>query len=178
LKHERVVWNGRKGAYILATGSQTGNGEPILVTQDDVRSIQLAKAALYAGAKLLMLRANVEKVDRIVLAGAFGSYINPKHAMILGLIPDCNLDQVYAVGNAAGDGARIALLNRHKRKEAQTVAHWVQYVETAVDPDFQNEFVGAIHLPHASDAFPHLDGMLPEITSVVDNGRSRRRKRK
>ncbi len=174
--HELVQWNGRKGAYILATGDQTATGKPILVTQDDVRSIQLAKAALYAGAKLLMLRAGVDSVDRVVLAGAFGSYIDPKYAMILGLIPDCDLEKVYAVGNAAGDGARIALLNREKRKEAQTVAHWVKYVETAVDPDFQNEFVGAIHLPHASDAFPHLDGLLPEVKEGVgENGRTRRR---
>ena len=178
LTHERVQWNGRKGAYILATGDQTATGKPILVTQDDVRSIQLAKAALYAGAKLLMLRAGVETVDRVVLAGAFGSYIDPRYALILGLIPDCELDKVYAVGNAAGDGARIALLNREKRKEAQTVARWVKYVETAVDPDFQNEFVGAIHLPHASDAFPHLAGLLPDVTAAVENGRSRRRKHK
>jgi uncharacterized 2Fe-2S/4Fe-4S cluster protein (DUF4445 family) len=142
-----------------------------------VRSIQLAKAALYAGAKLLMRRAGVDSVDRVVLAGAFGSYIDPRYAMILGLIPDCDLTKVYAVGNAAGDGARIALLNREKRKEAQRVAHWVKYVETAVDPDFQDEFVGAIHLPHASDAFPHLEGLLPEVKEGAgENGRSRRRR--
>ena len=178
LTHDLVVWNGRKGAYILATGEQTATGKPILVTQDDVRSIQLAKAALYAGAKLLMLRAGVATVDRVVLAGAFGSYIDPQYALILGLIPDCDLTKVYAVGNAAGDGARIALLNREKRKEAQTVAHWVKYVETAVDPDFQNEFIGAIHLPHANDAFPHLAGLLPDVKEAVKNGRSRRRKHK
>jgi uncharacterized 2Fe-2S/4Fe-4S cluster protein (DUF4445 family) len=178
LTHDRVQWNGRSGAYILATGDQTATGKPILVTQDDVRGIQLAKAALYAGAKLLMLRAGVETVDRVVLAGAFGSYIDPRYAMILGLIPDCDLVKVYAVGNAAGDGARIALLNREKRKEAQTVAHWVKYVETAVDPDFQNEFVDALHLPHASDAFPHLVGLLPEETEMAENGRVRRRKHK
>jgi len=95
------------------------------------------------------------------LAGAFGSYIDTKYAMILGLIPDCDLEKVYAVGNAAGDGARIALLNRHKRAEAQKISHWIKYIETAVDPDFQDEFVGAIHIPHATDAFPHLDGILP-----------------
>lgn len=179
LQHERVQWHGRKGAYVLADGEQTATGQPILITQDDVRSIQLAKAALYAGAKLLMLRAGVERVDRVVLAGAFGSYIEPRHAMILGLIPDCALEKVYAVGNAAGDGARIALLNREKRKEAQSVAHWVKYVETAVDPDFQREFVDALHLPHASDAFPHLVGLLPDVEEAVlpGNGRSRRRKR-
>ena len=86
--HERVLFEGRKGSYILATKEQTTTGRPIVVTQDDVRSIQLAKAALYAGAKLLMGHAGVSKVDRIIMAGAFGSYIDPKYAMILGLIPD------------------------------------------------------------------------------------------
>ncbi|MBK9050023.1 MAG: DUF4445 domain-containing protein [Chloroflexi bacterium] len=175
---ERLVWRGRRGAYILATAEQTSTGEPILVTQDDVRNIQLAKAALYAGAKLLMNRANRQSVDRIVLAGAFGSYIDPQYAMILGLIPDCDLSKVYAVGNAAGDGARIALLNRHKRFEAQEIARWVRYVETAVDPEFQNEFVGAIHIPHATDEFPHLAGLLPEKREGgMDRGRERKRKR-
>ncbi len=172
---ERLLWQGRKGSYILATGEQTTTGEPILVTQDDVRNIQLAKAALYAGAKLLMNRAKVSQVDRVVLAGAFGSYIDPKYAMILGLIPDCALEQVHAVGNAAGDGARIALLNRQKRLEAQELAHWVRYIETAVDPDFQAEFVGAIHLPHATDLFPHLAGLLPEKREG-EGGRGRGRR--
>ena len=171
-------WYGRKGAYILATDGQTTTGEPILVTQDDVRNIQLAKAALYAGAKLLMSRAKVTSVDRIVLAGAFGSFIDPQYAMLLGLIPDCALANVHAVGNAAGDGARIALLNRKKRQEAQEIAHWVKYVETAVDPDFQSEFVSALHLPHASDQFPHLDGMLPERTAARASGRSKRRRQR
>ncbi|GJM41592.1 MAG: ferredoxin [Ardenticatenaceae bacterium] len=178
---DRVRWDGRRGEYILATAEQTTTGSPIVVTQDDVRSIQLAKAALYAGVKLLMNQAKLTSVDRIVLAGAFGSYIDPKYAMILGLIPDCDLEKVTAVGNAAGDGARIALLNRHKRAEAQHVAEWVTYVETAVHPDFQQEFVGAIHIPHASDHFPHLMGILPEQQPNLDmngNGRSGRKRRR
>ena len=174
---DRLQWTGRKGAYILATGDQTTTGRPILVTQDDVRNVQLAKAALYAGAKLLMNRAGIVAVDRIILAGAFGSYIDPQHAMILGLIPDCDLDKVYAVGNAAGDGARIALLNRHKRVEAQQIARQVRYIETAVDSDFQTEFVGAIHLPHQRDSFPHLQGLLPQITSVEAARPDRRSRR-
>lgn len=178
LVHERVQWDGRRGEYILATGEQTTTGEPIVVTQDDVRNIQLAKAALYAGAKLLMNRAGIEAVDKIMLAGAFGSYIDTKYAMILGLIPDCDLEKVVAVGNAAGDGARIALLNRGKRQEAVDISRWVTYVETAVDPSFQDEFVGAIHLPHATDAFPHLEGMLPEQTAVVGANRADRQRRR
>ena len=178
---DRIRWDGKRGEYILATAEQTTTGNPIVVTQDDVRNIQLAKAALYAGAKLLMNEAGLESVDRIVLAGAFGSYIDPKYAMILGLIPDCDLEKVTAVGNAAGDGARIALLNKHKRADAQRIAEWVRYVETAVHPDFQQEFVGAIHLPHATDAFPHLTGLLPEPDPAIElngNGRSDRRRRR
>ena len=180
--HERVVWEGKRGAYVLATGDQTANGQPILVTQDDVRNIQLAKAALYAGAKLLMNRLGVTTVQRITLAGAFGSYIDPQYAMLLGLIPDCPLDRVSAVGNAAGDGARIALLNRHKRAEAAEIARWVTYVETAVDPQFQDEFVGAIHIPHAGDAFPHLESRLAApLPRAADgngsDGRARRAER-
>jgi uncharacterized 2Fe-2S/4Fe-4S cluster protein (DUF4445 family) len=180
--HERVLWEGKRGAYVLATGDQTANGRPILVTQDDVRNIQLAKAALYAGAKLLMNRLGVDQVERITLAGAFGSFIDPQYAMLLGLIPDCPLDRVTAVGNAAGDGARIALLNRAKRAEAADLARWVTYVETAVDPRFQDEFVGAIHIPHATDTFPHLESRLaaplPHATSRNGaDGRARRAER-
>jgi uncharacterized 2Fe-2S/4Fe-4S cluster protein (DUF4445 family) len=175
---ERVVWEGRKGAYIIATADQTTNARPILVTQDDVRNIQLGKAALYAGAKLLMNRAGVDAVDRVLLAGAFGNYIDPRYAMVLGLIPDCNLDRVYAVGNAAGDGARIALLNQKKRQEAQQIAHQVRYIETAVDADFQAQFVAAMHLPHATDQFPHLGDLLPEPPAANTNGRERMRARR
>jgi uncharacterized 2Fe-2S/4Fe-4S cluster protein (DUF4445 family) len=173
----RVLRNGRAGAYVLATGEQTASGEPILVTQADVRNIQLAKAALYAGAKVLMNRANVQSLDRIVLAGAFGSFIDPKYALVLGLIPDCRLEEVVGVGNAAGDGARIALLNKQKRKEAQEIAGWVRYVETAVDDGFQEEFVRAIHIPHATDPFPQLDSIMPvRITGVSSNDSQRRRR--
>lgn len=177
LENDRVRWDGRKGAYILAEGRQTTTGEPILVSQEDVRAVQLAKAALYAGARLLMKRAGIERVDRILLAGAFGSYIDPKFAMVLGLIPDCDLENVHAVGNAAGDGARIALLNRHRRREADELSRWVRYIETAVDPDFQEAFVQAMHLPHSTDPFPHLEGVLPPQRDERPDGRRRRRKR-
>jgi len=172
---DRLVWEGRRGAYILATPEQTANGQPLYVTQDDVRNIQLAKAALYAGTKVLMKRAGIESVERIVLAGAFGSYIDPLYALVLGLIPDCDPQQIVAVGNAAGDGARIALLNRSKRREAQELAHAVRYVETAVAHDFQDEFVGAIHIPHASDPYPHLADILPAPMAVAESAAPRRR---
>jgi uncharacterized 2Fe-2S/4Fe-4S cluster protein (DUF4445 family) len=145
-----------------------------------VRNVQLAKAALYAGARLLMQQAGITgaAISRIILAGAFGSYISPRHAMILGLIPDCDLEAVYAVGNAAGDGARIALLNQQKRAEAQQVAHQVRYIETAVDPDFQEAFVAAIHIPHAEDEFPHLGDTLPDSQPASQRARKRKHKRR
>jgi uncharacterized 2Fe-2S/4Fe-4S cluster protein (DUF4445 family) len=162
-EHPRIVREDRKVAYILA--DESANGGTITVTQDDVRAIQLAKAALYAGVRLLMdhhaAEFGVQPIERIVLAGAFGSYIDPKYAMILGLIPDCDPDNVVAVGNAAGDGARIALLNESARAEAQHIMHSIQYIETATDPGFQAAFVDAIHIPHKSDVFPHLAGILP-----------------
>ena len=174
----RVRWNGPKAEYVLATPDQTATGREIVVTQDDVRNIQLAKGALYAGCKLLMHRRGVDHVDKIVLAGAFGSYIDPLRAMVLGLYPDCDLSQVYAVGNAAGDGARIALLSKSRRAEAARAARKVDYIETAIDPEFQAEFVGAMHLPHMSDAFPHLDalGILPARAEAAESDRARRRR--
>ncbi|HWQ15582.1 MAG TPA: ASKHA domain-containing protein [Roseiflexaceae bacterium] len=175
-RSSRLRWSGPKAEYVLATADQTATGREIVITQDDVRNIQLAKAALYAGCKLLMKRRGVTRVDKIVLAGAFGSYIDPLRAMVLGLYPDCDPANVYAVGNAAGDGARIALLSRVRRAESARAARRVEYVETAVDPDFQAEFVAAMHLPHAVDPFPHLEalGALPE-RRAAPRRRERRR---
>lgn len=173
----RVRFTGRTGEYVLAEAAQTASGQPIVVTQNDVRAVQLAKAALYAGVKLLMQARGVEKVDRIVLAGAFGSYIDPKYALVLGLIPDCELSRVVAVGNAAGDGARIALLNREARREAVRIAQNALHVQTAVAANFQAEFVGAIAFPHASDPFPHLAGILPERSSTAGPAERRSKRR-
>jgi uncharacterized 2Fe-2S/4Fe-4S cluster protein (DUF4445 family) len=173
----RVRFKGRVGEYVLADATHTASGNPITVTQSDVRAIQLGKAALYAGVKLLMAERRVTAVERIVLAGAFGSYIDPRHAMILGMIPDCDLTKVTAVGNAAGDGARIALLNREARSEAAKLARDVVHVQTAVAAEFQNEFVGAIAIPHATDLFPHLDGQLPAKNSGGATVRRSQRRR-
>lgn len=173
---DRMVWDEEKrvGAYLLAAPEQTAMGKGILITQEDVRAIQLAKAALYAGAKLLMEHAGTDRLDRILLAGAFGSYINPWHALVLGLIPDCDPENIYAVGNAAGDGARLASLSLPLREEAARIARRVKYIETAVDPDFQAQFVSAMHLPHSSDPFPHLEEILRAIPHQVSPRRERR----
>jgi uncharacterized 2Fe-2S/4Fe-4S cluster protein (DUF4445 family) len=172
----RVRFDGRVGEYVLADATLTATGARIVVTQNDVRAIQLAKAALYAGIKLLLAEAGAGRVDRVLLAGAFGSYISPTHAMVLGMIPDCELSRVDAVGNAAGDGARIALLNRDERLAAQRIANSVRHVQIAVAPEFQTEFVAAMGLPHATDAFPHLEGILPRRSSGHAVRRSQRRR--
>jgi uncharacterized 2Fe-2S/4Fe-4S cluster protein (DUF4445 family) len=173
----RLRRRGRTHEYVLVEPENSATGSEIVVTQNDVRAIQLAKAALYAGARLLMARLGVDHVDRVVLAGAFGSYLSPLHAMALGLIPDCDLERVVAVGNAAGDGARIALLNRQARREAARLAEWAEHVQIATDPAFQDTFVAAMALPNASDPFPHLAGRFPETlpAPALAGGRRPRR---
>ncbi|WP_244661750.1 ASKHA domain-containing protein [Mesorhizobium huakuii] len=163
----RVVANGRTFSYVLK------EGEPkITITQTDVRAIQLAKAALYAGTKLLMEKQNTEHVDRIHFAGAFGSFIDPKYAMVLGLIPDCDLDKVSAVGNAAGAGARMALLNRGYRREIEETVSQIEKIETALEPKFQEHFVYAMALPNKVDPFPKLSAAvkLPPRKTVSEDG--------
>ncbi|PBB69119.1 drug:proton antiporter [Mesorhizobium sp. WSM4312] len=163
----RVTANGRTFSYVLK------EGEPkITITQTDVRAIQLAKAALYAGTKLLMEKQNTDHVDRIHFAGAFGSFIDPKYAMVLGLIPDCELDKVSAVGNAAGAGARMALLNRGYRREIEETVSQIEKIETALEPKFQEHFVYAMALPNKVDPFPKLSAAvkLPPRKTVSEDG--------
>ena len=155
-KSDRLVRDGRTFSFVLHPG------DPIIsVTQNDVRQIQLAKAALYAGVKLLMDRLEVDAVDSIRLAGAFGSHIDVKYAMALGIIPDCPLEAAGPAGNAAGTGARIALLNNASREEIETVVRQIERVETAVEPKFQEYFVNAMAIPHSSDPFPNLQSAFP-----------------
>jgi uncharacterized 2Fe-2S/4Fe-4S cluster protein (DUF4445 family) len=150
----RIVQNGRTWSYLLRE-SQDG-GPRISVTQNDVRAIQLAKAALYAGVKLLMEKQGVASVDMIRFAGAFGTFIDPKYAMVLGLIPDCDLAEVKAVGNAAGTGALMALLNRDHRREIEHQVNHIEKIETALEPHFQQLFIDAMALPNKVDPFPWL----------------------
>jgi uncharacterized 2Fe-2S/4Fe-4S cluster protein (DUF4445 family) len=153
-KSPRIVQNGRTFSYLVREGRQ---GEPrITVTQNDVRAIQLAKAALYAGVKLLMEKQGVTEVDTIRFAGAFGSFIDPKYAMVLGLIPDCDLAEVKAVGNAAGTGALMALLNRDHRREIEQQVRKIEKIETALEPHFQQLFIDAMAMPNKVDPFPKL----------------------
>ncbi|MFQ5625703.1 MAG: ASKHA domain-containing protein [Methyloligellaceae bacterium] len=145
--------------FVIAWAEQTSIGRDITFGVNDVRALQLAKAAMYSAAKIMMRRMGVERLDKVVLAGAFGSYIDKVKAMASGLFPDCELKHVYAVGNAAGDGARMALLSTDKRVEANRVAREVDYIELTVEPDFEKQFAVAMHFPHMKDLFPHLQKM-------------------
>lgn len=161
----RCIAEGRTHSYILHDGRAEG-GPLITVTQGDIRAIQLAKAALYAGAKLLMDEMGVETVDKVTLAGAFGAHISPKHAMVLGMIPDVKLDKVVSAGNAAGTGARIALCNVASRDYIEATVHQIHKVETAIEPRFQEHFVNASAIPNAVDTFPELSKIvtLPQVS--------------
>ena len=176
----RNIPEGRTHSYVLHDATAEG-GALITVTQGDIRAIQLAKSALYAGARLLMDELGTDTVDRVVLAGAFGAHISPKHAMILGMIPDCPLNKVTSAGNAAGTGARIALCNRAARAEIEATVHKIHKVETAIEPKFQEHFVAANAIPHATAPFSVLRQVVdlpdPNFNTGGDTEGRRRRRR-
>ena len=172
---QRIEAVGRTFAYLLHDGAPR-----LQIYQTDVRAIQLAKAALYAGAKLLLERYGAPSPERITLAGAFGSHIDVTYAMALGLIPDCDLTKVAAAGNAAGTGARIALLNLGARSEIEDVVRRIEKIETAIEPRFQEHFVAAMALPNKVDAFPNLAKAikLPPARDKAAGERGQRRRRR
>ena len=172
-RSSRVVADARTWAYVLHRGDRE-----IRVTQNDIRAIQLAKAALYAGIQLLMEHLGVSGVDRIRLAGAFGAHIDVKYAMVLGLIPDCNLEHVTAAGNAAGTGARIALLDRNARQEIEREVRRIEKIETAIEPRFQEHFVAAMEIPHENAEFGELLKVVNLPKRSVKASVSARRKRR
>lgn len=177
---DTIMREERTFAYVLYRGAST-----VVITQTDIRQIQLAKAALYAGVKLLLDRIAPRQVERICLAGAFGSHISARHAMVLGMIPDCPLEQVASVGNAAGTGARIALLNKAARKELERLVRKIEKIETATEPRFQEYFVNAMAIPHKTDPFPALATAVtlptpssPEAARAMRRDTQRRRQRR
>ncbi len=173
-RSRRIEAVGRSFAYVLAEGAPR-----LLLYQTDIRAVQLAKAALYAGARLLMNRYGIDRLDRITLAGAFGSHIDPLYAMVLGLVPDCAPGGIGSAGNAAGTGARIALLNAGLRREIEEVVRGIEKVETAIEPDFQAEFVAAMAFPHKTDPFPNLRAavVLPDPAAAGRGAAHGRRRR-
>jgi len=166
-KSNRILQDGRTFSYLVHEGEVT-----VKVTQNDVRAIQLAKSALYAGCKLLMEKLGVNAVDKIKLAGAFGTHIDTKYALILGMIPDCQLENVIAAGNAAGTGARIALLNKDTRQEIEDVVEKIEKIETAVEPRFQEHFIAAMGIPNSADEFQILRNNVDMPKFVISSAQS------
>ena len=171
-RSDRIVKTGRTFSYTMHRGAV-----PLQITQNDVRAIQLAKAALHAGVRLLMDHMGVDHVDRIRLAGAFGNHIDVKYATILGMIPDCELSQVSSAGNAAGTGARIALLDKASRKTVEELVQRVEKIETAIEPKFQTHFVAAMGIPHSTEPYLHLRKVvqLPAVKKAAPRARGPRR---
>jgi uncharacterized 2Fe-2S/4Fe-4S cluster protein (DUF4445 family) len=160
-KSPRLRQGEKEPEFVIAWAKETAIDHDIVICQKDIRAIQLAKGAMYSGAKIMMNRMGVSKIDNVILAGAFGSYIDKTSAAIIGLFPDCDQEKVYAVGNAAGDGARMALLNKEKRTEADYWSRRVEYVELTLEPGFSKIFTKALPFPHGEDLFPHLKQLLP-----------------
>ncbi len=169
LKSPRIRKN-EKGLseYVLAWKHETAIEADIVVNQKDVRAIQLAKGALYSGCLIMLRKLGIKKFDRLAIAGAFGSHIDKVAAMVIGMFPDCDLKKVEYIGNAAGDGARIALLSTDERKEANIIARKVEYVELALEEDFNDRFGESMQFPHMFDKFPHLKGILPEEKPKIE----------
>ncbi len=166
----RVFKNGKTWAYQLFKNADMN----IIITQNDVRAIQLAKATLYASVRLLMDKINVEKIENIRFAGAFGAHIDPKYAMVLGMIPDCPLEQVKTVGNAAGTGARMALSSQAARREIEEEVLKLEKIETAIEPSFQEYFINAMAIPHKVDTFANLSQVIELPASEGDSANSPR----
>jgi len=162
--HERFRINpdNKQPEFVLAWAEESSIDKDIVVTQKDIRQIQLAKGALYAGCKLMVNRMGLEKVDKVKIAGAFGTHVDRTKALVMGLFPDCEIEMIESVGNAAGDGCRAALLNVKKRVEANWCSRNVEYIELTVEGSFQQEFMEAMQLPHMTDKFPHLEGIVPD----------------
>ena len=180
---DRCVLDGRTHSYVMYDASYNG-GPKITVTNPDIRAIQMAKAALYSGARLLMDKFGVDSVDRVVLAGAFGAHISPKHAMVLGMIPDVPFERVTSAGNAAGSGARIALIDKSQRAAIEHTVRQIEKIETAIEPKFQEHFVNASGIPNSDDPFTLLRATvaLPDVNfntgggDGAGGGRRRRRR--
>ena len=167
-----VEADGRTYRYIF----HRGVGGELAITQNDVRAVQLAKAALRAGIDLLLEHAGGPEITDIRLAGAFGAHIDPLHAMVLGLVPDCPLDGVRSVGNAAGAGAVTALLSGAAHVEMEQTVAAIEKIETATEPRFQELFVAAMAFPHATTHADHL-GRLVDLPARPPSQPTRRRTR-
>jgi uncharacterized 2Fe-2S/4Fe-4S cluster protein (DUF4445 family) len=177
-KSDRIVQTGRTWSYVLWRSGQPGGNQEIRILQTDVRAHPACQGRALRRRRLLMDKLGIDQVERIKLAGAFGNYIDPKYAMVIGLVPDCPLDKVAGVGNAAGTGARMALLNKGHRREIEELVGRIEKIETALEAKFQEHFVNAMAFPNKAESFPHLAAAvtLPQRPAGGEDGVNRRRR--
>jgi uncharacterized 2Fe-2S/4Fe-4S cluster protein (DUF4445 family) len=167
--------------FVIATGEESALGEPIVITQDDIVSIQYAKSALYVGATLLMdeLGVDTQDIEKVLLAGAFGNYISIGSARNIGIIPEVPLDRIESIGNAAGAGARIALLDRACRERAKELSRSVRYLELAAHPEFEERFYEAMFIPHfETSLFPEVEALINQSRKLLNPALGRNSGRK
>lgn len=149
--HPMVRFNGERKVpeFVLAASAESGAQADIVITQKDVSEIQLAKAAIAAGTKVLLEEAGlkIEDIDTIIVAGAFGTHLNLESAIKIGMLPDLPLDRYQQVGNASGGGARMALLSLPARKRAEEIARKIKYIELAAMPRFSSSFLSLMRFP-------------------------------
>jgi uncharacterized 2Fe-2S/4Fe-4S cluster protein (DUF4445 family) len=147
---DRVVERGRENAFVIANGKDSADGRDIVLTQGDIRRFQLAKAAIYAATSILMskMKVGVEDIESLYVAGAFGNYISPVNAMIVGLLPEMSSDRITQIGNGSGMGACALLMDKGLWKDAELVSRTAQPVELNLVAGFQKEYVDATFLPH------------------------------
>jgi uncharacterized 2Fe-2S/4Fe-4S cluster protein (DUF4445 family) len=153
----RAEGQGSRREFVIARAAETDMGKDIIITQKDIRNLQLAKAAIFTGCSLLMREMGVEAsaLKKIFIAGAFGNYIDPLSAIIIGMFPDVPMGRIKSIGNGSGFGARLVLLSKRKGAEADEIAHKIHYVELSAEGNFQREFLKALNLPHAEgNLFP------------------------
>ncbi|MFX1312236.1 MAG: ASKHA domain-containing protein [Promethearchaeota archaeon] len=158
LTHERFIKKDKNYEFILAKRNETSIGKEVTLTQNDIRQIQMAKAAFYSGSRIILQHLGGSlKIKQVFLAGAFGNYINAKNAKFIGMIPDINDEKIFQIGNAAGIGAQYCLLNKNLRDKAEQLLNKIQYIEIAVKKDFQKEYAEAMYFPHLKlNLFPSL----------------------
>lgn len=151
LENPRVVQidENTKKAYLLADPLESGDGKPVYLSQKDIREVQLAKGAIAAGIALLaeQMGITLEQVEQVYIAGAFGNYMDPAGACRIGMLPGVLKDRIIPVGNAAGEGAKLALLNKEELKRAERLARHTEFLELAALPEFQDQFVDELEFP-------------------------------
>ncbi len=144
----RVISNEQKTEFVLAWPEETSTGKAVTLTAQDIRELQLAKAAIYAGLVLLLeeVQASSLEVEHLVLAGAFGNYISRDSAIAIGLLPALPSDRIEGIGNAAGVGARLALCSAPERRRAEEIARRVRHIHLSEQQGFYDRFADAMML--------------------------------